>query len=35
MDLGKTGENRAVDYLDKKGYRVLQRNSLLQKRILV
>ena len=26
MDLGKTGENRAVDYLDKKGYRVLQRN---------
>ena len=26
MDLGKTGENRAVEYLDKKGYMILQRN---------
>ena len=26
MELGKTGENRAVEYLDKKGYRVLRRN---------
>lgn len=26
MDLGKTGENKAVEYLDKKGYRIVRRN---------
>lgn len=26
MNLGKTGENRAVYYLDRKGYRIISRN---------
>lgn len=26
MNLGKAGENKAVEYLDKKGYQILRRN---------